>query len=130
MSGGFKSLVAAGLLSIVAGDDDPSCGGLAGHHADAGRFVAVERNASYGGFGVGLDFLFGLSGSVPVAEEETAVLDVSLEVVVAVAYISLGGLGVAGFLVDVCLNFLEERRRISRRYRARPAVSQWASHSL
>ena len=70
---------------IAAGNDDAGLGGLAAHHVDAWRLLYAEGHAANGGLSLFLDLSLGLGRAVPVAEEETAVLHLLLELLVVLA---------------------------------------------
>ena len=66
---------------VRSGEDDSAMRWFAGEDAAAFLFGAVVRDATDGGLGEFLDFLFGLGGAVPVAEEEAALFDFDEELV-------------------------------------------------
>ena len=71
-------------VSIIAGENHALCRWAACDHALAWSLVTVERDATNGGLSFLLDFLFGFGSAVPVCENEPALLDFLLELVVGV----------------------------------------------
>ena len=67
-------------LLVTSSDDDASHRWLAAHHIDTWCLLVCERHATDGSLGVLLDLSLGLGSAVPVAEEETAILDTLLVV--------------------------------------------------
>ena len=58
--------------------------GLSGNHTLAWGLVAEERDAADGGLGLCLDLLLRLGRTIPVGEDEATLLDLLLELLVAV----------------------------------------------
>ena len=71
-------------------------------------YEAVHRYAAYGGLGLVLDFLLGLGGAVPVAEQELARLDLLLELIPAVALLYIRVSESEGFGVHIILDVVKQ----------------------
>ena len=93
---------------IAACDDDAIFGGFAADHVGARGLLVSERHAADGGLCLFLDLCFGLGSAVPVAEEETAVLDTLLEFLVVVALVDAFVAILAGFFENVLLDFVQK----------------------
>lgn len=97
-----------GFRLVASGDDNATLGGFSADHVDTRRLFISERNAADGGLSLFLDFCFGLGRAVPVAEEEAAVLDFLLELLVVVALIYALVAVFACFLEDVVLDVFKQ----------------------
>ena len=92
---------------ITAGDDDAGLRGLAADHIDTGSLFDAEGHATDGGLCLFLDLCLGLGCAVPVAEEEAAVLDLLLELLVFVSLVdTVIAIGL-GLLEDILLDVLQ-----------------------
>ena len=100
-SGGSPGLVGAG-------EDYAAVGGFAGEDAAAFLFGSVVGDAADGGLGEFFNLLFGLGGAVPVAEEESALLDFGAEVVPSVDGAGVGLAEVGGAFQQVVLDVVHE----------------------
>ena len=100
-SGGSPGLVGAG-------EDYAAVGGFAGEDTAAFLFGGVVGDAADGGLGELFDLLFGLGGAVPVAEEESALLDFGAEVVPSVDGAGIGLAEVGGAFQQAVLDVVHE----------------------
>ena len=93
---------------VTACDDDTGLRGLSAHHVYAGRLFVGKGHATDGGLRFLLDFCLGLGRTVPMAEEETAVLHLFLELFVVVTFVDTLVAILACFFEDVLLDVLQE----------------------
>ena len=97
---------------IASCDDDPVLGRLAAHHVDAFSLFHAKGHAPDGGLRVFLDFCFCFFGSVPVTQEEAAVLYPFLKLFVVVALIDVCVPEGKCLLEDVLLDVVEKRLHV------------------
>ena len=95
-------------LLIAASYDDALCSGLARYHIHARCLFEHERHAAYCCLCVLLDLGLSLGCAVPMAEEESAILDALLELLVVVALVDVGITIVESLLEYVVLNVVEQ----------------------
>ena len=96
------------LLLIAAGDDDAGLRGFAADHIDTRSLLDAEGYATDGGLRLFLDLCLGLGCAVPVAEEESAVLYLLLELLIVVALKDVGIAIVLSLFEDVGLDVVEQ----------------------
>ena len=81
---------------------------LAAYHINTRSLLEHERHAAYCSLCLFLDFSLGLGCSVPMAEEETAILYFLLKLLVVVALVDVVVAELESFGEDVVLNLVEE----------------------
>ena len=92
---------------VAAGDDDAVLGGFTTDHIDTRGLFVGEGHATNRGLSLFFDFCLSLGSAVPVAKEESAVLDFLLELLVVVALVNVLVAILAGLLEDVLLDIYQ-----------------------
>ena len=88
--------------------DDTGHGWLAANHIYTRSLLVSEWHATDSCLCLLLDLCLGFGCTVPVAEEETAILHALLELLVVVALVYVSITVSTGFLEDVLLNLVEQ----------------------
>ena len=105
----FETIASHFMRKLIAASyDDALCSGLARYHIHPWCFFEHERHAAYCCLCVFFNLGLSLGCAVPVAEEETAILDALLELLLVVALVDMCVAIVESLLEDVVLNVVEQ----------------------
>ena len=97
------------IASIAAGNEYPTFAGLACYHVNTRCLLEGKGDTTDRGLCLFLDSGFGLGSAIPVTEEEAAVFDTLLELLIVVTNLDVCIAELACLLKDVVLNLVEQR---------------------